>query len=114
MHRRSSRKRESGPWRKMTRLRIRNWRGFKVEIWDNGVRHTLRYEWKIYPLSESLKRMIAYKGRLYRVIHDHTSTYDATECWIDAKVKINELRDFERQLNVDARLNRRGLTKRLS
>jgi hypothetical protein len=90
----------------MTLLRVRRWRGFKVEIWNSGARHRLRYEWKIYPLSGSLKRMLAYKGKLYRVIHDHTSTYDALECWIDAKGKINELRDFERLLNVDVRLNR--------
>lgn len=90
MHRRCKRNRPNKPYKKMTRLRVSRWRGFKIEVWNNHA-YNLRYEWKIYPLSDSLKRMSAFRGSLYSVIHDHTSTYNARECLYDAKQKVNEL-----------------------
>ena len=89
----------------MKRLQVRKWRGFKVEIFNNGGRHRLHYEWKVYPLSPHLKKIAGRRSRKLRVvkvIHDHTSTYDKLECWLDAKVKINEMREFARLLAFEA------------
>jgi len=110
--RRYIQKRPSGLWKKQTRLQVRAWRGFKVEIWNNGSRHRLHYEWKIYPLRPHMKKVAASRSRrhkILRVIRDHTSTYNMKECWLDAKVRVNETRAFNRLLNVDAYLARASM-----
>jgi len=104
--RRYIQRRPSGPWKKMKLLQVRKWRGFKVEIYNNGSRHRLRYEWKVYPLSPNLKKGAALRypknRQTVNVINDNTSTYDKMECWLDAKCGINETRALVRILNVDA------------
>lgn len=58
--------------RKMRKMRGFQWRGFKVELYNNHY-WSFRFEWQLRPLSQAAKNAVTYKGCVSKVIHDPTS-----------------------------------------
>lgn len=76
--------------RRMRPMRGFKWRGFSVELYNNG--YSFRYEWKLRPLGATSLRLTKYRGQFRKVLHDPTSMLRLASAKEGAKMRTNEMR----------------------
>lgn len=87
-------------YRPPKRIKSFNYRGFRIDIYDDSYYQPFRYEWKVTAKSNSAKRICDIDYKLHRrpyiltekyEFYDPTSVTDIKYCIMYAKVKVNEI-----------------------